>query len=626
MERRLAAILAADVVGYSRLIRKDEAGTLEIVKTHREHLFEPIVSARNGRIVKLMGDGLLIEFASAVEAVRCAVEMQHYVGTENEGVPQDAQVRYRIGLNVGDIVVDQDDIQGDGVNIASRLESLAEPAGICMSANVFDQVKDKLDLSIEDVGMHQVKNIADPLHVFSLTLDEKATALVSPIVRSAAKPAQRRLAVAIGVVLALVLGLAAWWQPWGPAPTSSADGDQYLPTSGKPSIAVMAFDNLNNDPSQDYLSDGLSENILTALSRFSDFFVIARNSSFLYKDEPIEVQQIAQELGVRYIVDGSVQIAGERLRANAQLIDATTGKHLWAEQYDRDLQDIFDVQDEITRTVASTLSTSINLAEYDRLKHQPTESLGAYELSTRAQEHSLKFNKADNIQAQRLSEQAIALDPNFAGAYAELAWAHSFGYRFGWSEDLSREESLDLAFEMARKAIDLEPLDFAGYAVLAYITMYSGDLDRAVTLYDKAISLNPNSAGTLVNSTDPLVYSGRAKEAVERMRSAIRLNPHHPDWYLWNLGWAQYFAEDYAGALASIEKMNEVPDRLRRTLAPILLQLGREEEAKTLIDQFLADNPDYSIEEARHAPFESDEYLNRWLDDLRRLGVPETKR
>lgn len=625
MERRLAAILAADVVGYSRLIRNDEAGTLKTVRQHRERIFEPIVSARNGRIVKLMGDGLLIEFASAVEAVRCAVEMQHFVGVENRNLPDDAQVQYRIGLNIGDIVVDGDDIQGGGVNIAARLESLADPAGICMSVNVYDQVRDKLDLNIEDAGKHQVKNMADSLHVFRLTLDEKATGIVSPLVRRSAKPVRRRLAAALGVALAMVLGAAAWWQPWNPASISSTTGDQHLPASGKPSIAVMAFDNLTSDPSHDYLSDGLSESILTALSRFSDFFVISRNSTFAYKDKPTEVQEIARELGVRYIVDGSVQIAGDRLRANAQLIDATTGKHLWAEQFDRDLQDIFDVQDQITRTVASTLSTSINLAEYDRLKHQPTESLGAYELSRRAQEHSFKFSKEDNIQARRLSEQAIKLDPDFAGAYAELAWAHSFGYRFGWSEDLSRDGSLQLAFEMARKAIDLEPLNFAGYAVLAYATMYGGDLDRAVTLYDKAISLNPNSAGTLVDSTDPLVYSGRAGEAVERMQAAIRLNPHHPDWYLWNLGWARYFAEDYAGALASIEKMNEVPDRLRRTLAPILLRLGREDDARTMIDEFLDDNPDYSIEEARKAPFESDAYLNRWLDDLRQLGVPETK-
>lgn len=624
MKRRLAAILAADVVGYSRLVRADEAGTLAAVKAHRDRIFEPIVAARNGRIVKLMGDGLLIEFASAVEAVRCAVDMQHHVGIANQDLPEEAQVLYRIGLNLGDIVVDQDDIHGDGVNIAARLESLAEPSGICMSANVHDQIKDKLDLTIEDLGMHRVKNISDPLHVFSLTLDEKAASLASPIKQSVTRRTPSRSVITAGILIVLFLGGVIWWYPWDRG-NPSEDDAWSMALSGKPSIAVMAFDNLNNDPGQDYLSDGLSESILTALSRFSDFFVIARNSSFSYKDKSIETRQIAKELGVRYIVDGSVQIAGERLRANAQLIDATTGKHLWAEQYDRDLQDIFDVQDEITRTVASTLSTSINLAEYDRLKHQPTESLGAYELSRRAQEHSFRFSKTDNIQAQRLSEQAIALDPNFAGAYAELAWAHAFGFRFGWSEGLSREESLELAFEMARKAIDLEPLNFAGYAVLAYVTMYSGDLDLAVTLYDKAISLNPNSAGTLVNSTDPLVYSGRAEEAVERMRSAIRLNPHHPDWYLWNLGWAQYFAEDYAGALASIEKMNEVPDRLRRTLAPILLRLGREEEAQTVIDQFMADNPSYSIAEARTAPFENDEYLNRWLDDLRILGVPETK-
>ncbi len=392
---------------------------------------------------------------------------------------------------------------------------------------------------------------------------------------------------------------------------------------GKPSIAVMAFDNLNNDPEQDFLSDGLSENILTALSRFPDFFVVARDSTFTYKDKPVKVQQVAQELGVRYVVEGSVQIAGDNLRATAKLIDALTGKNLWAEQYDRDLQDIFAVQDEITRTIASTLVSNINLAEYDRLKHQPTDNLGAYELFKRAQEQSLKFTKEGNILAMQLSKQAIELDPDFAGAYIELAWAYIFGYRWGWSEETTREESLDLAFKMARKAIQLEPFNSTGHQVLANATTQSGDLEKAISIYEKAISLNPNSASVLADSTDPLVYIGRAPEAVERMKSAIRLNPHHEDWYLWNLGWAQYFSEDYEGALASIEKMNEIPDRLRRTLAPIFLRLGREDEAQTVIDAFLKDNPSYDIEEARTAPFTSDEYLNRWLDDLRRLGVPE---
>ncbi len=624
MERRLAAIVAADVVGYSRLIREDEAGTLATVKAHRENLIEPIVLARNGRIVKLMGDGLLIEFASAVEAVRCAVEIQHYIGAENNDVPEDDQVRYRIGINIGDIVVENDDIYGDGVNVAARLEGLAEPGGIYMALNVFDQIKDKLDLNIDHLGMHQVKNIAEPVSVLSLRQDDKAEALVSPITRVSAKPTRRSWMVAAAVALAVAVGGIAWWQSWSPGFQSSADDTGDLTLPGKPSIAVMAFDNLNNDPATDYLSDGLSENILTALSRFPDFFVVARNSTFSYKDKPVEVQQVSRELGVRYVVQGSVQIAGDRLRATAQLIDATTGKTLWAEQYDRDLQDIFAIQDEITRTVASTLTANISLAEYDRLKRQPTENLGAYELFMRAQEQSFKFTKEGNILARQLSEQAIELDPNFASAYVELAWAHIFGYRWGWSEKTPRDKSLELAFEMARKAIHLEPFNFKGHWVLANATTQTGDLERAISIYDKAISLNPNSASVLADSSDPLVYSGRAAEAVDRMKSAIRLNPHHQDWYLWNLGWAQYFAEDYEGALASIEKMNEIPDRLKRTLAPILLRLGRESEAHTVIDEFLKANPDYSIEEAKIAPFANDEYRNRWLDDLRSLGVPET--
>ncbi|WP_120632072.1 adenylate/guanylate cyclase domain-containing protein [Ruegeria sp. EL01] len=622
MERRLAAILSADVVGYSRLIRNNEAGTLATVKTHRERLFEPIVAARNGRIVKVMGDGLLIEFASAVEAVRCAVDMQHYVGIGNADVRQDERVRYRIGLNVGDIVVDQGDIHGDGVNVAARIESLADPDGIYMSANVFEQVKTKLDLTIQDLGTHEVKNISEPVHVFSLALDDKAATIVSPITPVAKKSGKSVPVIAASVAAALVVGTAAWWQPWSSALSPDAE-EQAAPVSGKPSIAVMAFDNLNNDPSQNYLSDGLSENILTALSRFSDFFVVARNSTFSYKDNPADIQQVAQELGVRYIVEGGVQIAGDRLRVTSQLIDATTGQNIWADSYDRDRQDIFSVQDEITRTVASLLSTNIDLAEYSRLKHRPTESLGAYELRKRAQEEWFTFTKDGNIRAEELSAKAIALDPSYAGAYVENAWAHINGYRWGWTNTLTRDASLVRAFEMARKAIELDPFNFKGHWVLANATTQSGNLERAAALYDKAISLNPNSASVLADSIDPLVYGGNAPEAVERMKLAIRLNPHHQDWYLWNLGWAQYFAEDYEAAKASIEQMNEIPDGLKRTYAPVLHRLGLVSEAQMVIDEFLIANPDFTIQEAKSAPFESEAYLTRWLDDLQRLGVPD---
>ena len=623
MERRLTAILAADVVGYSRLIRENEAGTLASLKAHREDLIEPIVSARKGRIVKLMGDGLLIEFASAVEAVQCAIEFQHYIGLKNKDVPKKSQIHYRIGINVGDIVVENDDIYGDGVNVASRLEGLAVPDGIYMAASVYDQVKDKLDLNIEELGLREVKNIAEPINVFSLLLDDKAKALVSTISRPAA-PARRLRLVGVVIAVAVAIGGMVFWQTWNASSKSSDTTDfSTVPLTDKPSIAVLAFDNLNSDPEHDYLSDSFSENIITALSRFVDFFVISRNSTFTYKDQPVKVQQVAEELGVRYVVEGSIQISGDKLRVTAQLIDATNGKHLWAESYDRDLQDIFAVQDEVTRTIALTLNENIDLAEYDRLEHQPTDNLSAYELFKRAQEQSFTFTKEGNILAMELSEKAIELDPNFASAYIELAWAHNFGYRWGWTEVTSREESLALAFEMARKAIKLEPFNFKAHQVLASITVQSGDLEKAASLYEKAIALNPNSAQVLADSIDPLIYGGKADEAVDRMKAAIRLNPHHPDWYLWNLGWAQYFAEDYEGALASIEKMNGVPDRLRRTLAPILLRLGRDDEARTMMGEFLIDNPHYDIEEAKSAPFTDEEFHNRWLDDLRTLGVPE---
>ncbi|WP_432816964.1 adenylate/guanylate cyclase domain-containing protein [Sulfitobacter sp. JB4-11] len=622
MERRLTAIMAADVVGYSRLIRENEAGTLASIKEHREELIEPVVSARNGRIVKLMGDGLLIEFASAVEAVQCAIEFQYFIGLKSEDTTKNNQIHYRIGINIGDIVVENDDIYGDGVNVASRLEGLAVPGGIYMAANVFDQVKDKLDLTIEDLGPHDVKNIDEPINVFSLLLDEKAKALVSTMPQPIA-PARRSWLVGAIVALAVAIGGMVLWQIWDPSSQSPDTVDlAAVPSVGKPSIAVLAFDNLNSDPEHDYLSDSFSENIITALSRFVDFFVISRNSTFTYKDQPVKVQQVAEELGVRYVVEGSIQISGDKLRVTAQLVDATNGKHLWAESYDRNLEDIFSVQDEVTRTIALTLNENIDLAEYDRLKHQPTDNLGAYELFKRAQEQSFTFTKGGNIRAMELSRKAIDLDPDFASAYIELAWTHNFGYRWGWTEITPREESLALAFEMARKAIKLEPYNFKAHQVLASITVQTGDLEKAASIFEKAISLNPNSAQVLADSIDPLVYGGRAGEAVERMQAAIRLNPHHPDWYLWNLGWAQYFAQDYEGALASIEKMNGIPDRLRRTLAPILLRLGREEEARTMMDEFLRDNPGYDIEEAQSAPFTDEEYHNRWLDDLRTLGVP----
>ncbi len=568
IQRSLAAILAADVVGYSRLMGEDEAGTLSALRHLRTNIFAVAVDAHRGRIVKSMGDGWLVEFASVVEAVTCAIEVQ-------EGLVGHESIKLRVGVHLGDITHEEEDIFGDGVNIASRLPEIARPGGIVISHMARRSIDGKLAATFVDLGVQNLKNIAEPIKVYG----------------------------------------------WGmTAVTADAT---VLPLSDMPSIAVLAFDNLSGDLKQDYLSDGLSENIITALSRFPDFFVIARNSTFAYKGKPVRVQQVAEDLGVRYVVEGSIQIADDRLRATVQLIDATSGKHLWAERYDRELKDIFAIQDEITRTIAATLMENIDLAEYDRVLRAQTESLGAYEFRKRAQAQMLTFTKEGNIQARRLCEEALALDPNYSEAYVELTWVHINGYRWGWSDSLSREESLDLALEMARKAVEIDPFNYKVHWVLANATMQSGDLDKATAEYNRAIELNPNSAGVLADSVDTLVYVGRALEAVSRTKAAIRLNPYHPDWYLRNLGWAQYFAEQYEDALASFQKMNKMPNEVRYTLGPVLVRLGRLDEARAVIAEFLKNWPDYSIKNTKHAPFKYEKYLERWKEDLRKAGIPE---
>ena len=568
MERRLAAILAADVVGYSRLMGQDEAGTLSALRHLRTNIFAAAVDAHRGKIVKSMGDGWLVEFASVIEAVICAIEVQ-------DGLAGHESIKLRVGVHLGDITHDEEDIFGDGVNIASRLQEIARPGGIVISDMARRSIDGKLAATFVDLGVQNLKNIAEPIKVYG----------------------------------------------WGM--TAITADATVLPLSDKPSIAILAFDNLSGNREQDYLSDGLSENIITALSRFPDFFVIARNSSFAYKGKPVKVQQVAEDLGVRYVVEGSIQIAEDRLRAKAQLIDATSGKHLWAGRYDRELQDIFAIQDEITRTVAATLMENVDLAEYDRVLRQQTESLGAYELRKRAQAQVLSFTKEGNIQAKRLCEEALALDPNYSEAYVELAWVHINGYRWGWSDTLTPEESLDLAFEMAGKVFELDPFNYKAHWVLANASLQSGSLDKAIAEYDRAIELNPNSAGVLADSGDTLVYVGRALEAVSRTKAAIRLNPYHPDWYLRNLGWAQYFAEQYEDALASFEKMNNPPNEVRYTLAPVLVRLGRLDEARAVVSEFLKNWPDYSLENTDAAPFKYEPYRRRWKEDLRKAGIPE---
>lgn len=619
ISRKLAVILHADVAGSTDLVQLNETLAHKRITAIFQRL-SSIIHDFGGTVHEVRGDALVAEFSRASDAISSALNFQHSQSEHLVTLSDEIKPSVRIGLSLGEVVFADKTVTGPGVVLAQRIEQFAQPGSVCLQGAVYEAVPRRLPFDYENLGKQEVKGFEEPVRIYTVGVKDGESIPVP----EQKKPVFRTLKPAIAAVVVIAAIALGWLRPWEPQLDPASMDRMAFPLPGKPSIAVLAFNNLSNDAKHDYLSDGLSENIIAALSRFPDFFVIAPNSTFTYKGKPVKVHTVAEELGVRYVVEGSVQVSGDKLRATAQLIDATTGNHLWAERYDRDLQDIFAVQDEITQTIAATLTENIDLAEYDRLVGPTTTSLGAYEYRKRAQKEWLKFTKEGNILARELSEKAIAIDPNYSEAYVELAWSHINGYRWGWSNSLSREESLSLAFEMANKARELDPTNFKSYWVLGNATVQSGDLNKATALLDRAIELNPNSASLLADTIDPLVYTGQAHEAIARMMKAIRLNPNYPDWYLWNLGWAQYFAEQYHDSVISFQKMNQLPNAVRRTLAPALLRLGRLEEAQDVIAEFLKNSPDYSIEDTKIAPFEHEEYRQRWQDDLRKLGVPET--
>ncbi|WP_170482239.1 adenylate/guanylate cyclase domain-containing protein [Ruegeria arenilitoris] len=627
MKRRLTVILAIDVVGFSRLMGVDEAGTLAALKTHRSELIDPKAVQYGGRTIKLMGDGALMEFASVADAVRFAVEVQCAMFERNSVVPASDRIEFRIGINVGDVIDEDGDIYGDGVNLASRIEGLAQAGGVCVHRAVFNQVRGKLDLDFEDLGAVDVKNIEQPVSVFSVELNEKAKRLASPV--KIAIPNRNPFAVrAVGVAcvaLIFVVGLVVWrFDATDFQPVKTLEMARPLPD--KPSIAVLPFSDLSQGADKGFLSDAISEEIIGKLSRFPEFFVIARNSSFFYRDKSADIRDIASELGVRYVLEGSQQKSGGKLRVNATLIDATAGNAIWTDTYDRDMVDIFVLQDEITRTIVATLEQNIDLAEYDRLLRQPTQSPGAYELVYRSRAERFKFTPAGNQEAKRLAEEAIKLDPGYSVAYFSLAWVHINCDRWGWCAGRPREQALDLAFVAARKAVELDPDSSLAHWVLAHAFMQANDLEQSEREYERAITLNPNSAGVLAGSVETLVYLGRANEAVERLQTAIRLNPHHPDWYLWSLAWARYFTGEYEAGLEAINRMTNIPNLARRTQAALYVRLGRFEEARASIIKLLENQPDYTIEDQRHSligKFKDQSIPDGFIEDLRSAGLPD---
>ena len=589
MERRLTTILSADVVGYSRLVREDEAGTLAVLKLHRKELIQPKADQYHGRTIKLMGDGALMEFASVVEAVAFAVEVQCAMRERNGPVPKDRRIEFRIGINVGDIVVDGDDIYGDGVNIAARLEGLADSGGICVRRNVHNQVHDKLDLTFEDLGDVEVKNIAQPIRPYKVVLDEKAEQLVTPIAIEPARHALPRIAIAAGLAGLVALASLAWWQPWSEPDVEPASVNQMVfPLPEKPSIAVLPFDNLSDDPEQSYFADGMTEDLITDLSKISGLFVIARNSSFAYKGQPVNVRQVAEELGVRYVLEGSVRRAGNEVRINAQLIDATTRGHLWAERYDGTLENIFDLQDQVTEKIVSALAISLSGEEQTQLTRRSTDNAEAHDAYLHGWARYKLLTPDDLAAAVPFFEEAIRLDPDYAQAHAAIASLYWDVVQNDWAFDLGMpsRRAEEFANTHLQKALE-KPTPLA-HALQARILASWGFYDDAVVEAEKAVALDANDATALAGLADALLKAYRPAEAASYIERAMRLDPHYPPSYLTILGGAQFGMEKFDEAASTFERAakrnltNELP---LIYLASTYGHLGRIEDADYVIEK-----------------------------------------
>jgi len=584
MERKLTAILAADVQGYSRLMGTDEEGTLRMLTAYRE-VTDALIQQYRGRIVGTAGDSILAEFASAVDAVQCAVAIQQALKEKNAALPPERQMAFRIGINVGDVIVEGPQIYGDGVNIAARLEALAEGGGICLSGTVYDQVETKLPLGYESLGEQAVKNIAKPVRVYRV---------VEP-------------------------GITATAQGRGDAtafrPTST------LPLPDKPSIIVLPFVNLSNDSEQEYFSDGLTEDITTDLSQLSSLFVISRNSAFTYKGKTTKVQDISREMGVRYVLEGSVRKAGERVRITAQLIDATTDHHLWAARYDRPLTDIFAVQDEIVRKIVTTLKLQVSLWEQGVQVRKTTANLDAYDAWLRGQEYFWRFTPEANAQARQLFEQAIVLDPQYAAASTSLAAT----YWRDWWQGTPDPQALDHALAWAQKALELDASLASAHIILAQVYVWQKQHERAIAEGRRAIALDPNDATAYQALGDILSHAGQPEEALEMREKSMRLNPQYPPIYLNNLGYTYFLLRRYEEAIDALKQSLSLNPHLgvaHVNLAVVYAEAGLEKEAQAEGAEILRCSPDFTLEVARRRlPFKEPVQAERYLGALRKAGL-----
>jgi TolB-like protein/class 3 adenylate cyclase len=589
IERRLAAIMAADIAGYSRLMGVDEVGTLKALKAHRRELVDPVIASHHGRIVKTTGDGMLVEFASAVDAVTCAMAVQQQmVGRNAEG--SDSHMVFRIGINVGDIIIDEDDIFGDGVNVAARVENECVPGGVCLSGSAFDQVRGKTDFAFDDLGERQLKNIDRPVRIYAAKSKDLGT--VAPVL------------------------------------TSAPDAKKPLPLPDKPSIAVLPFQNMSGDPEQEYFTDGMVEDIITALSRFKSLFVIARNSSFTYKGKAVDIKQVGRELGVRYVLEGSVRKAGAKVRITGQLIDAGTGAHLWADRFDGALDDIFELQDKVTSSVVAAIAPRLEQAEIGRSESKPTENLDAVDLYYRAVHSHRRLTRQGNVDALRLARQAISLDPNFAAAYGVATACYDQRIQEGWMKD----DDLQIAEgkQYAVRAVEVGADDaFALSRAAHFFGRVLKDAGTADAIVDQALAVNPNLSDAWRLRGWISVYLGRHEPALEQFHRAMRLNPLDPQIYYLEAGLAhanlflRRFEIALSWATKSLAHQRTYAAALRLAMLSYAM-LGRIADAQMMLARLREAGAQSTISQLKkYLPYQRHEDVDLYFEACRIAGVPE---
>jgi adenylate cyclase len=625
VKRKLVAILSADVKGYSRLMGEDEEATLRTLNAYKE-VMRSLIQQHRGRVVGTAGDSVLAEFGSVVDAVQCGVEIQQMLRAKNAMLPENRRMEFRIGINLGDVIEEGDSIYGDGVNIAARLEGLAEAGGICISESAYQQIENKLPLRYQYLGEHQVKNITKPVRVYKAQIEPETSG--KAISEKKPKPRQLQRAilslVVVLIVVAAVIAIYHFYFRPTPRPIEVASKEKMVfQLPDKPSVAVLPFVNMSGDPKEDYLGDGIAEEIITALSKTPKLFVIARNSTSVYKGKPVSIKEVAETLGVQYVLEGSVRKTGNKVRITAQLIDALSGRHLWAERYDRDLKDIFAIQDEISLKITNVLNVKLSDGEIALFLGKGTKNLEAYLKMMQARALFIRVNKENNAQAKKLFEEVIRMDPNYAMAYAFLAFGYFFDVILRASQ--SPEESIARGIEMAQKSISLDNKICFPHGALAGFYVLKHDYDKAVSEAEIGIALEPNSAYSYSFLGSALNNSSRYSEAISAYEKAIRLDPIPAMTTLLGLAHSLRMAGRYEEAVAIFKKLlQKLPDHLvgHVGLTATYSMMGRDEDAQAQAKEVLRIDPNFSVDSySKSRLFKNKDDWNRYMDALRKAGL-----